>query len=428
MKTTKYTFLRTSKKYVLCFLILCTIYSLLLILSFLIPQSAIEANRVSSIAFLDAEGLHPKPLYGNTSLDNFTDNGVILGLLAPFDESPVIHAFAIYGRYWNGWVPLVRPLLLLGDITVIRIIQSGVFFVLLCVSIIVIAKRTSTFYAILLLLALLPARLDLVAVSMQFSHIFWIIFVFLIWLCNKDHSNHLVILAFFTVGSVTNYIDLLTAPILTLVIPLIVAIIVQPADATSALSQRLLFSVKSSLAWGFGYGVTWIAKWILSTIVTRKNVVLNAVQQASLRTHGDIEFDSSITYSFPSTIHKCLSQFIYKGDVAVIFLVLIVFSLGYFFTKRHTQTTYSVNRINQQIASFVIPVLCTSFLPLLWIAFFTQHSFVHADFLVFRILCGSLFGIFSCAWVFIQYLQYKTTKLQSSTTKTDADITLNRNH
>lgn len=64
---------KTLARYSVWFVVLCFIYSVLLLIGYSVPQSAVEANRQQSIQFLNKEGLFFTPLYGNTRLDNFTD-------------------------------------------------------------------------------------------------------------------------------------------------------------------------------------------------------------------------------------------------------------------------------------------------------------------------------------------------------------------
>ncbi|NEG78973.1 hypothetical protein [Bifidobacterium avesanii] len=183
------------KLYLIAFIILIASFSALLVVTFLIPQSAIENNRINSINFLKKEGNYPNPLYGNTKLDNFTDK-LMLEQVGP-ENASIYRAFTLYTRYWNGWAVLLRPLLLIGNITVIRGLLSAIFWILLILSIYLIARRTNIFYGILFFSAMLPARLDLVAVSMQFTHVYFALFIFLIWLLYKEHKIDNVILGFF---------------------------------------------------------------------------------------------------------------------------------------------------------------------------------------------------------------------------------------
>ncbi|NMN02470.1 hypothetical protein G1C94_1092 [Bifidobacterium sp. DSM 109963] len=66
-------------RYSIWFVGLCFIYSLLLVIGYAVPQSAVEANRQQSIQFLKTEGTYYSPLYGNTKLDNYSDLVMLRG-------------------------------------------------------------------------------------------------------------------------------------------------------------------------------------------------------------------------------------------------------------------------------------------------------------------------------------------------------------
>ena len=385
----------------LCFLSLIVLYSILLVLSFCIPQAWIESNRLSSVRFLSREGLHPAPLYGNTVLDNYTDNGAMLGRLQPFTGDPLHQAFSIYARYWNGWAVLVRPALVLGNITVIRVMQSSVMLVLLCFAFHVLTQRIGVMYALLFLAALLPARLDLVAVSLQYSHIFWIALGAVIWLCRKERQQPSLCMAFLTIGSLTNYVDVLTAPVLTLTIPLIVVIILQCLGGAPR-RQRIALPAMLAALWGCGYAGTWIAKWGLSSLVTGQNVFANAAHQAERRTVGTLD-GSDIHPTWQNTVTAITKQFLYRGDILFLLGMFAFIVVGYLVYRRtHRQRPNHLPATSRQDLLATIATLCVvSLIALLWATIMMQHTQLHA-WMTYRILCGTLLSMLSILWVSIR--------------------------
>lgn len=53
-----------------------------------------------------------------------------------------------YARYWHGYLVLLRPALLLGNIGEIRIVLTFIFIILLIILTIMLAKKSSALYAI----------------------------------------------------------------------------------------------------------------------------------------------------------------------------------------------------------------------------------------------------------------------------------------
>lgn len=390
-------------RYVKWLLGLNILYGILLVSSFCIPQTLIEQNRVQSMAIMNGEGDYPVPLYGAAKLDNFTDNLVMMKLLSPFSGSSVVHAFDVYSRYWNGWVVFLRPMLVFCNINTIRVFQSGLFVVLLCTVCILLCKRLGYMFALLFVLALLPCRLDLVAISMQFSHVFWIFLLAVAWLCLKRRSVSITTLSFFVVGSVTNYVDLLTVPLLTLMVPLVVAVALQYAYGVFHLRRIVVSTICWGVSWGMGYGLTWVMKWIISTLVTQQNVIADGLNNAARRSHGKVEISLNNDYTLVGVLKKMCSQFVYRGDMylyALIMLAIIVGGVYYAIHHRQFMVFPEYSMTVQSRIIYTIINCCVAFLPVAWVLVFTQHSLIHSWF-VYRLLSGSLLCIFGGIWYWI---------------------------
>ncbi len=402
---------KTLARYSIWFAALCIMYSVLLVIGCAVPQSAVEANRQQSIQFLNNEGLFPTPLYGDTKLDNFSDLAMLSGCGGSSKGGTVFHAFSFYYRYWNGWFILVKPLLLLGNIATVRVIYSGIFLLLLGTALIMISRKLGYVFSMLFLLALLPARLDIVAVSLQYSHVFWILLVAVIWLCYGKHSREAMLLAFFVIGSVTNYIDLLSAPVLTLVVPLAVALLLNfKSEHADGISVRrfLAFPVFGAVNWGCGYALTWVAKWSLSTLITGENVFADAASQAATRSHGAADGNTDITPTFGDAMQRIYERFIYRGDVfiyavvAVVVCVAVACLLARRRAVRELKTGASPAFKNMGIVS--ASLLLTALMPIMWVLGFTQHTWVHGGFMAHRILCGTLLCLFFLAGLWVKRL------------------------
>ncbi|HGB4051199.1 TPA: hypothetical protein ACIVF2_004493, partial [Salmonella enterica subsp. enterica serovar 16:l,v:-] len=92
-------------------------------------------------------------------------------------------------------------------------------------------------------------------------------------------------LYFFILGSVINFIDLLTAPVASLSIPLIIIILFLYEGKATFISS-IKTTILSSISWGLGYGLTWVAKWLIASVILGQNVFLNAIQSMFFRTVG----------------------------------------------------------------------------------------------------------------------------------------------
>ena len=392
---------RVLARYSIWFVGLCLIYSVLLVIGCAVPQSAVEANRLWSIQFLTEESLNSKsynPLYGNTQLDNFSDLLMLNGCVG--SAGVISYAFSFYSRYWNGWFILVKPLLLVGNITVVRVIQSGIFLLLLGTALIMISRKLGYAFSMLFLLALLPARLDIVAVSLEYSHAFWVMLIAVIWLCCGKHSRGAMLFAFFVIGSVVNYVDILTVPVLTLVVPLAVALLLNfKAEGADGISARkfLTFPVLGAVNWGIGYAFTWGAKWLLSTLITGRNVFAIAARAAAFRSRG-VADNTDVHPTFGSAMQRIGEQFVYSGDIFIyavlaILTCIVVICLLAKRRKIHGPKAISLPTF-KDMGIVSASLLLTALMPIAWVLGFTQHTWVHASFMTYRILCGTLLCVF----------------------------------
>ncbi len=324
----------------------------------------------------------------------------------------VFDAFNFYSRYWHGWFILVKPLLLLGNITVVRVIYSGIFLLLLGTALIMISRKLGYAFSMAFLLALFPARLDIVAVSLQYSHVFWIMLLAVIWLCCSKHSRASVLLSFFVVGSVTNYIDLLTAPVLTLVVPMAVALLLnfnakntedtensENAESVDGISARrfLAFPVLGAMNWGFGYALTWSMKWLLSTLITGQNVFADAARKAASRSYGAADSDPDIHPTFVTAMQRIWQQFIYRGDVfmyAGVVLAVCIAVACLLVQRRAVCEKAAIASSFKNMGIVSAQLLLTALMPIAWVLGFAQHTWVHGSFMTHRILCGTLLCTF----------------------------------
>lgn len=185
-----------------------------------------------------------------------------------------------YPRYWHGSTYLMRYLLAIDDYVVLR----GLFFLLssmlLLWVLLALAKRVGVWASALYFLAFVLVDGFMMQFSIQFLPVLLITLGGTLWVLNRKRSSLGVV--FFVLGSLTAYFDLLTAPLLTWGLPLLVWIAAN-GQRSAAKGRQLFTDALASLLWGVGYVATWAAKWLLATLITPMNVFSDASAQASLR-------------------------------------------------------------------------------------------------------------------------------------------------
>lgn len=378
----------------------------LLVLSYGLPNASIQSNASRSSEQLANEGLYPLAITGfnGTMLDNYTDaiminsasyenyeDSIISKALkishahADWTADPIADLYEYYNdenaimgsesyeRYWHGYIVLLRPLLVFCDYANIRFMYFAAHFILLFVFLILLKNKTNIRTALMFLTSYLCTYAFITPLSLQYSHVFFVAMISGILLLRYDEmfkeKKYIINYFFLIVGIITSYIDLLTYPLITLGINLLVHILI---NKNTKIKSILIYIVM----WGIGYGGMWAMKWIISSIVLNENVFLDAYSQMMLRT--DVEQKVSLL-----DVIDC--NLIYLKHTTTL-VVLIFFFVGNLIFTIKGNKNFVANK--QRFISVIIVTI----LPLLWYMILREHSSSHSVF-TFRSLIISLFGI-----------------------------------
>lgn len=201
-----------------------------------------------------------------------------------------------YPRYWHGYLIFLRPLLIIMNLGSIRSIYAVVLFLLIGLTTYHLIKRSDIYVGIAFLISLAVGNAATFFFSMQFSNL-WIVtlLAMLLMLCKPKYIEKFqnMLIFFFMVGSLTNFFDLLTVPLISWGIPMITYYYINNKYPTSEKEdgekpyERLIFT---GVFWTIGYGLTWFTKWLLATIILRKNVIHDALTQILFRTEGNTDY------------------------------------------------------------------------------------------------------------------------------------------
>lgn len=227
--------------------------TLMLIAVYLLPTDGMKRNVASSIDIFYTESVYPQQVQGykTSQLDNETDAVMLLGAIYDRKPSRVLqNAMAVphitlegtpsfcitlkeylwdgyepdgeadYSRYWHGYMIWLKPLLLFMDYADIRILNMAVQIFLLILLITELAGRKMFSCIPPLGCALVILNPVAVAMSLQFSSIYYIVVIsLLIYLkCQKKIDQNLWIY-FLLIGMAVAYFDFLTYPAASFCIP-----------------------------------------------------------------------------------------------------------------------------------------------------------------------------------------------------------------
>ena len=236
-------------------------------------------------------------------------------------------------------------------------------------------KKLNLEIALAFLIGFIAIGLPAVTQSMNEIIVFLIAIIFsLIILRKKDLNNGLIEL-FFVAGSVTNFLDLLTAPLVTLCIPLIISILLFQKEKLS-FKEIMIKLVLMCFSWGMAYGITWAIKWILVQLVFGRPIISNAIVQAKVRI-GIKTRKISL-----SSISDKMIVFLNKRIILVLISIELYSLIKSFMRKK-------VNKDIKQLIPYIIILI----FPIIWFLVLKEHSRTHA-FFTYRILIISIICIF----------------------------------
>ena len=376
---------------------------LLLVAAFLLPVEPIENNVARSVPIIEEQASHASAEDGAESvMDVFTDSLLLLEASNFSDQSVLMRSMMVwrsqcyeddpinsliaqeggaandstvdipYGRYWHGSLVFLKPLLLFFDIGVIRIL-GGVFQCLLVLFIVLrLGKLNRPLLALGFVLGFFSVSFVALAQCVQYWPPVFIMLgtclaVLVAW--EKGSASARKLSLIFTVsGAVVNYLDLLTFPLVALAVPLILYFVLENKIAPVKAVCRFVFL---SFSWLVSYGLMWVLKWVLGSVLTGTNFFTDAIGAAKVR--SGVSFDP---ISFTDVFFTNLARYLNNNEIFLI-LALALFSAVLFCIWIYLDANRGAAGRWPEMASFLIPIILASILVPLWYRGFLQHSFWH---------------------------------------------------
>ncbi|GHT49048.1 hypothetical protein AGMMS49982_01610 [Bacteroidia bacterium] len=433
---------KNAGKGVVLFVSLIVVYSCALYLSSIIPSKRIQEN-IKTSALIMEDGFISNPIYfdraiyghrlGAAGLDNGTDALMMNNIYNIDNEHPLKSALTNkmtgkvvgeggisdlcatvrgeatasfnYSRYWHGYIAVWRPLFVFLDYLDLRKINVFVFNLLVFLLVILTARKFGGFAASALALSLMYVNWFCIPLIFQYIVCFYIAFIcsLLILIRNfSKESSYMKIL--FIAGSLTSFIDFLTAPMVTLGIPLIF-IVMKHTKFINTLSfkQILFFLSKLVVCWGLGYALTWGMKPMVAAafgIDIFQNFAeglsnrINGAEDFGIYSHiygNNIGFAGMRFISLAHNVYRLVIE-LYLGPTICIVVALL--------------TGWFIFRKKSKLSPVFYAYLLIAMLPYLWYLMAANHSAVHSTF-TYRAQMISVFALLlaygeSIDWVAIK--------------------------
>lgn len=380
-------------KYLLIFCGLIVSYLLFACFSYFVPEDKIKENVRKSVEMGDISSDYPRAIVNKEvcKMDNCTD-ALILNqvyclsdfdlfrsiMLVPSrgdelrgvdDLKEVVYGentpIQYYSRYWHGSTFLMRFLCyIIGRYANIRLLFFYLSSILIMGVVCSLFQKKGALYSFAFFVSFLLIKGYVLQFSIQFFPVLIIFLVGCLWILHRK-SECPPYVCFFVLGSLTAYFDLLTTPLLTWGMPLLIYIIIDNKDV-KMLSKEVLFI---SILWFIGYSGTWFAKWILGSVITGENVIAEGLNVGVYRLSSDVSEGRSSTISV-SRWDAILTNVVKLplGVLGLLFSILLFVVCS----KR-----------KKQFVRKTILYLCIGCMPYLWYLSLSNHSIVH-NFFTYR--------------------------------------------
>lgn len=397
---------------------LIIIYFLSMVLVCAIPNSAVESHIMESIGQIQKNGLNPKIVLDEEAykIDTFTD-AIMLNMSYAADSSHplssaieanqkiVSHSADVfnnikaikeggtvsewsYGRYWHGWLVPVRTLLVFFNYNEIRYLNTIVMFLLLSVFLILVYRKLGkkAFFAYVIGFALI--NFWLIPLCLHYSSVFYIaLLAGLGILFVKEERFGLI---FLIAGSLTSFLDLLSAPVITLGIPLIAACFKMREDKINVSLKRIL---SWCTLWAGGYIFTWLFKFLILALSGHQQVLQESYDSIALRS-GNADGSSMKLADRFYNIAKNFNGLSLGRIGGVLTIGAILTAAGMLFAFEKT-------KLKQACLLFAIACI-----PFIWYILLGNHSSVHIWF-TYRTLLVFLIAFTAAVFSLIDFTLLK---------------------
>ncbi|MBQ9327050.1 MAG: hypothetical protein IJ225_00760 [Solobacterium sp.] len=272
----------------------------------------------------------------------------------------------VYGRYWHGYLLWLKPLLLVLTLPEIRLLNMGIQLALLVIAMILLYQEAGPLACLGVGLGLIAMNPVSTILSFAFSDIYIITLVSIIVLCkNRRHleeTDHWW-KVFVGIGIAVAFFDLMSYPLPSLGIPLIVYLLLHRQKFVKGLMDM----TRLCLDWLVGYAGMWVLKWLIGSAFTGVNLIADGLGAVGLRSSGEV---TNRNMDYLNVLKENFSAIATKPLLLLIGVAALIVIIGLLTRKLKFR----------RLDSTVILVAGTILFPFIWYFVIRNHSIVHVWF------------------------------------------------
>lgn len=328
--------------------------------------------------------------------DGVTDRGENYGLFsAVFEDTP---PNTDYSRYWHGSVIFIRPLMLLGDVRVVKL--AGIIFALLFLIIdcIMLIKRRQGFAAAALVISFLAVQMYNIRLSLEYMPTVLICLGMLPFFVSLEKKGDVPLSVLSVIcGTMTAFFDFLTTETLTILIPLIIIMMIRKNEGRfEGFKRELATSAKCGVSWVCAYLCTFLVKWNAASIATGENKFTAAISSAEVRVNGEAGELSPVMQMILAPLANISAMFggyerVSPANIIAGLFITAALSAGIFFIFRRGEKGSG--------KGFAWLMLVLGLVPYLRYIVLNNHSYLH-EFFTYRAQAASMLALMGAVWFY----------------------------
>lgn len=182
-----------------------------------------------------------------------------------------------YLRYWHGSTIIIRPLLILFNISQIYYFFAIVLTILLLTLIYKLAKKKMYLEIIALIIALILTSSQFVPFCLEYIWTYLIMLIVSILgisFASKENYMKKINMLMFVTGILTCYFDFLSTETLTFSVPILFIFLLRNKEKKiESIKQEIKQIIIWMILWFIGYAIMWGAKWLISSLILNINAL-----------------------------------------------------------------------------------------------------------------------------------------------------------
>ena len=321
----------------------------------------------------------------NAQHDTYTEKIILQHAINDENDNILVSAMhKTYARYWHGYCIYMRPLLIFFIFYQIRYLLMIFYYILFGITVIIIYKKIDFPSAVAFILSISMCYMFMISTSLNFQPVFVFSYIAIILILSSyEIIDNNISTLFMVVGMITSFFDFLTAPLITLGLPLIIYILKNNNENIEKWYFKTI--VSNSLCWGIGYGLFWSLKWFVASLILKENVLIDAGQSIYFRTMGDDELPGDLLEDRINAIRINFQTMFYSEGKLPVLLFITFLAILIIIAMLHP--TGDRTRKLQFLSLILIGIF-----PIIWYFVLSNHSLIHR-FFTYRDLSIFIFAI-----------------------------------